>query len=297
MRHLVAPPYLSAKPERIQIQDWYALVAARPVPLAEAVKHWDPATELMLRQPLKVDIDGVREDCEVGKARLLLMATWHSTGTRLGGRGTVIELGDGRFLGEVAIDLPSAEQAYTVKLRTTIVLGATPKQPSLLTARRPGAILWSEEHSLPLEGSGSRFPTELQEFGSFFPPGAAWYLGWSPQELEEPVLGSVRLYLNRRHPLIERTALDPAGTELGPVVAEAIRLDVARAMLMGALAEDEFHQMADQYEEGSVGRLVHSLVRLLFPNESTTAVRSLVEAQPARFEAKLQAALKLWWTQ
>ena len=89
----------------------------------------------------------------------------------------------------------------------------------------PGSVLWEGEPRfvVDLEGTGTRFPTELRTFGdgNGFPPRAAWYLDWDRDDLSLPVLGSVRLYLNEAHPMM-------AGLASGTSDAETARIREVR---------------------------------------------------------------------
>jgi len=176
-----------------------------------------------------------------------------------------------------------------------VVLGAG-TTPRPLTARLPGTVLWQDTAAIALEGSAARFPMEVLDFHAARLPAAdaPWYLDWprDGERFEEPMLGALRLFLNSRHPAIGALVSGEMDAATAGAVTSMMRLEVARTMLVGALAEDNFVEGTAEYPDGSVGAALHTMIGLYWPDESPGSLRSQLRAAPQAFEAQLQERLR-----
>jgi len=75
---------------------------------------------------------------------------------------------------------------------------------------------------------------------------------------------------------------------------EAIRFDVARTLIYGALSNEEFLENPSRFEEGSIGSAVQNMLSLYFPDMPVMEIQ-LNSEQPQMFEPKLQAILRAFW--
>jgi hypothetical protein len=124
-----------------------------------------------------------------------------------------------------------------------------------------------------------------------FPQNAGWYLDWTPEDLQQPMFGDVRLYINSRHQRVAEAVSNnsPEAADL----KESVRLDLAQTLIRGALSNDEFVENPDSYSPGTTGAVVRSMIRLYFEGYSLAELRSIAQA-PHEFSAMLQEKLKIF---
>ncbi len=201
---------------------------------------------------------------------------------------------------ELDLSLSCGDLGGALVLRTLLVLTDGPAHVRPLAANVPGSILWEadDRQVVDLEGTGTRFPTELRVFGdgNGFPTRAAWYLDWDRDDLSLPVLGSIRLYLNQAHPIMSRLAGGITTAEVERV-REALKFEIARELVSGALA-DRNSGGPGGFLGGFVGPGMRRLIaRVLFPYATLDEVARTSRTAPGRFTAELQAALDLYWSE
>jgi hypothetical protein len=217
----------------------------------------------------------------------------------LRGTGTAHELESPDGSASLSANIKGQDLSQSVVLETQLILwGGQPT--SALGPHHRGAVLWRDTRELVLEGVGTRFPVELCDFGAraWLPEDAAWYLDWDLDDLEQPVMGRVRLLVNTKKDAV-REAVDScsaAGAQSpgARAILAAIYYDVGRVMIMGALANDDFVKSPARYPEGSVGRIVWRLMKSVFPNLDLEAAKSERREKPFLFECKLQDRLRLF---
>jgi hypothetical protein len=165
-----------------------------------------------------------------------------------------------------------------------------------LAATIPGSVLWDDVTLLPLEGVGSRFPMEWLDFGGsgWLPNGAGWYLEWSPDEPDAPALGAIRLYLNQNHEAVRAAVTASAPEPHERAIREVIQYDVARGLILGALAADPTAWDEAAKEPGSIASVVNRLLSVVFPAETLIGLRTRRIATPQRLEVKMQDGLRLF---
>ncbi len=288
-------PYLRADPGRIKTSGWLLSHPDGDRRLDEALGDWDPATPVNLKQTIHADLDGIRTDCRLPpEARLRLTTYWHSNGTRIRGVGARLELNGAELTVPLTLGVDGFNLSGSIGLHSVISLSqALPPRP--IIAWRPGTILWQESHTLRLEGGGSRFPMEILDFtkcGWQFPNRAAWMLEWDPEDLELPVLGGMRLYLNSDHPRVKRMLEFPKELDVR-IFQGAMQYDVARTLIRGALLNPEFIQRDEPWPTDSVGKTIWLLFRS-FTGDSPETLRQMMDNDVARFEARLQHHLGLF---
>jgi hypothetical protein len=290
-------PYLEAPDEAVAATPWMLVLENEEVGLSDAIPAWDPAMDLRFRRSVVIRPDLIWTSCRLPAGSALVVASSWETGTRLRDRGSAsrLEKADGTpatVVSEVSVmgELLSAN----LRLTTSVVLAVDlPRAP--LQAFRAGTVLWEDKTRLLLEGGGSRFPMEAIPFSRSlgFPSRAAWYLDWDVTDLEVPVLGGVRLYLNLDHQVIARTVRE-TGDPRSRVVIEAIQFDVARQLIRGALSQPDFVARDTPYPKESIGRIIQRLLKTRFRGERPTGLRAEMQEDPDRFDARLQHELALF---
>lgn len=289
-------PYLRASDDRVRCSEWHLGDASTGGLLGDHVPGWDTNTDTILERRLRVDVDGLREDCRLpGDAPLRLVVTWHSGSTQTKGVEVVSELPQtGTLEVDANVKLVGARLGGRVELTTSVVLVARlPKAP--IRAFLPGTVLWESTKTVRVEGSGSRFPMEALPFSTAshrLPSGAAWHLELDPDGLDLPVLGSVVLYLNQEHPAVQRMVAEP-NDPVSRMLESMLRFDVASQLVRSALASEEFRNRADPWPSDSVGRVMQKLLQSRFRRDSIDALSRQMCDEPAEFSSLLQARLGL----
>lgn len=299
MTRIRKPPYLTPVPERFTVGDWVLISDESSEPLVDLFPTWEPAVSISAYVPVKIDILGVFEDCNLGlDAHLRLGAVWNSSGTVLRGCGDFIDLNPDNSKDELklGVKVEGIKLAKSIDLGLQLILVAPSSQPKPFAPKLPGSILWqSQPCSILLEGEGARFPVEVIDFShSIYPDEAAWALHWDPHNLHQTILGDVRLYFNAKHDRVIQAVSGNKPEDYD--LREAIRFDVARSLIYGALNNEEFVENPDVFEDGSVGSAVQNMLRLYFPDMPVSDIY-LSSEQQQTFEPKLQAKLRAFWSE
>ena len=294
-----SPPYLRPYPERLQVKEWLVVKNGLPMPLNELMPEWDVAADITLNINVEVDSQGIWEDCQLpSDAVLRLTATWESGGTGLRGCGSYVDFDVRQSSRNLLLEahIEGSKLAGEVVVGVTLLLATSPTAKERVVPKLPGSLLWRNQRKITLEGTGTRFPVELVDFGKSFtwlPENAAWFLDWDRSDFTRPVLGSLRLYVNSNHKRLKGAV---SGThEADQTVREAVYFDVARTMIMTALDSDDFLESAEKYIDETVGAAVRRLIQTLFAEDTLREVAQYRQQHPERFECQLQDRLKLFW--
>jgi hypothetical protein len=260
--------------------------------LGGRIEHWDPELRLGLDRTVTVDLGALLSETGIDSAAdLALAAAWRSTRTRLRAAGTIVALhdrdGDAVTL---AIEVPGRLTGGSLQLETMVVRTTAPTADAPLVARRPGSILWRDAVAVELEGQAARFPTSVVDFETIpgLDPDASWALEWSPNDLDQPVLGGLRVLVNARRDAIVAAAgwrSDPASL----AIRSMIFFDVARSLVTGALANEEFVTGGREFEPDTVGRMLSDLLDRFWPGAAPAVLARRMAETPHRFESELQA--------
>lgn len=296
MRTPVAPTYLLPDDDVVSGGPW---TDADGEEIGERIDHWDPFTDLDLTRAVTVDLDAVRSQCELSaESAFALLATWRApTRTRLGGRGERVNLGDltGVVRAPLSLSISGPEAGGRLDLATHLVLRSPGADPSPISPRRPGSILWTEAHRVALEGGAARFPTAAADFSSIarVPDNAAWYLDWDPHDLSQPVMGGLRLLVNKANERVVSAVRTASGDPASATVRAFILVDVARQIIRASVENEQFVGASDSFPDNSVGRMARDLIATAWPGLTVEAVRARALSEPPRFDAEVQAALEL----
>jgi hypothetical protein len=269
------------------------LLAESREALGERAEHWDPDLTLRLDRVVTVDLGAVLTSTGLASPdRLALTTVWRSDRTRLRGSGMSVPLRDrsGEAQVSLSLDIPGHLAGGSVELRTALVLTEDWEEASPLVAKRIGAVLWSDRVAVALEGSAARFPVTVLDFADV--PGLAetapWALEWSPRDLDQPVLGAMRLLVNSAVPVVV-AAISGGGDPRDVAIAALIRFDVARSLVHGALSQKTFAQGTGEFETDSVGRMLQDLLGRYWPGTATESLARRLADTPHRIESELQA--------
>jgi len=266
--------------------------------LGDRLEHWDPDTELVLQRQLVVDLDVVRGETRVEDGcRLDVASIWRSDRTRRRGASTPVPLEEDHGLVAIAVALtvPGRLVGGALELRTVIARGENALDVPPYVARRAGAVLWQDRVVVDLEGGAARFPVTVADFSTLpgLHPDAAWALDWSPHDLDQPVLGALRLLVNARNDVVVRAVTTGTDDAAGAIVSSAIRYDVARTLVHGALMSEQFEEQRSSFEADSVGRMLSEMLDRYWPGVDTATLAARLRDVPHRLDAELQAGVGL----
>lgn len=297
-----SPPFMVVR-SGVAASAWVAGSPLDPEePLGELIGDWDPSIDLSLHTQLFLEPDLLATETGLTPGSLLRLAVgWfcESTRTRELGSEYTFELPAPGTMNRIPVTMTlevsgsSIARALLLEARLLLVAAAPTSAPT--AAREPGSVLWYHAQRCALEDSRSRFPMEWADFRtSIHPDEAAWALDWDPHDLEASTLGAVRLLLNQRQPMTARLLREDPPSEASQMLWETIRFDVARQLIEGALANEEFVRDPNRYEHGTIGATLRRMMTVNFPQHDIRTLAALAGRSRAQFESLLQANLRLY---
>jgi hypothetical protein len=296
MKKVQRRPYLTPLRDRVVIDHWEQQLDDRTMPLGDRLPGWDAGSDIRVRADLFVNVEGIFQDCRLERdAVLRLVLIWESSGTKLRGNGEPVDftfnVQSGRLALTAQIDGKLLADSLSVFVKLLFISPGT-TQHQLMPKLRGSILLETLPHKVQLEGDGARFPIEVIDFTTTnFPQQAGWYLAWDPDDLAQPLLGDVRLYVNSRHPQIAAAVSDIRPEAAG--IHEAVRLDLAQTLIRGVLHNPDFLENPDRYAPGTIGAAVRAMIRLYFDGYQLDSVRTLTQ-RPHEFSAFLQEKMKIF---
>ncbi len=293
MKSPPAPPYLLPSDDCVSARAW---MTEHGVALEDRLEHWDPFTDLALVRTVEIDLDRVRSACQLGPDSAFAIAvSWHASRTRLAGTAQPVELGtlDGHVRAPIAIAVPGTAAGGRLDLRNQLILRHAGSEPSPISPRRTGAILWSDETRVVLEGGAARFPVTVADFAGIpgLPDKGSWALEWDADDLEAPVSGGLRLLINAADEALVGAVRSGSSDARASLVRSFVTFDVARSLVHRALASDQFIADPESFEDGSVGRMLFELFAMCWPGVPLRTLRSRTIDDAPRLDAELQARL------
>jgi hypothetical protein len=291
-------PFLRPGKGRVKVLAWTRGETADLLP--DKFPDWDANTSIEAGCRVTVDVPALLADCNLPSEALLAMGLgWHCSSTALRGCGPAYPINVADRPIEIAVfaSIPGSAVAGAVELQGCLFLkdSTSSSRASPLSATLAGSLLWTDEKTIVLEGTGSRFPVELADFSSmpWLPSDAGWYLEWNAGAPEDLVLSSMRLLVNSSNKLVAKAALAMTdGDPVTDVVLEAMYLDVGEQLICGLLGNPEFVSRREAFPPGTVGRHVSSLLRVHFPADSADSLAQALKRDASLFRARLQAAFR-----
>lgn len=284
-------PFLLADEESVRPGPW-ALADAGDL-VGDRVDHWDPDLTLQLDRRVTIDVDRILSSTRTKvPEELALAALWRSDRTRLRGRGMSVPLAGlgGEVDVSLSLDVPGRLTGGTLDLQAVLVRTVDAVDSDPIVAARAGSILWQDRCRVALEGEAARFPVTVIDFdeATGLAADASWVLEWSPEDLDLPVLGAMRLLVNARREAVVAAA-GGAGDPESLAIASMIRFDVARCLVHGALGEPEFLDASRNFEPDSVGHMLRALLARYWPGDEPALLARRARDAPQGLESELQA--------
>jgi len=218
------------------------------------------------------------------------------------GRGSEEALEDlsprlGRIAKQVQLKIQGGLLQGSVHLRTCCVLLA-PDSNDPLAPKEPGSLIWRTSQEVLLEGSGARFPIEVQKFAE-----NEKFAGWSLSILDDfdwPFLGGVRLFVNANNERVGKAVATEQPGEAEELVRSSIYYDVGRQLVATAVASDEFRERFDTnrntsvYAANSIGNALWALLNTFVQDKSASELNALRVTDPSRFESLMQHRFRIF---
>ena len=294
MAQVRSAPFLQPNAEHVKAAEWEQLQDGAWQHLRSVQSAWDYSTSLTIRRAFEVSEREIRHECQIGShSGLGVTVCWHATGSNRRGALPVAVVENGTCT--VSGTLPGEELGGHLHLTSQVVLTTSSGVTSRLAAQRPGSILWSDVVSVRLEGGGALFPVEIVDFAKagISPASACWYLDWNPLDLSAATLGTLRLYINEGHEAVRNATANPNADATAVAIVSALRYDVLRQMIEGALDNEDF-DTSTKYPDGTLGSSLRAAVQLAFGGDSAGAIRTVRQNARSEFETSIQAAAGLF---
>jgi hypothetical protein len=285
-------PYLLPHPDRVRVANWQLVKDNQFQPIGSLLPEWDPAITIRAVTDVSIDVAGLLQDCRLNSdVQIIVAAGWYSTGTVLTGKGSSVLINADKEIEtfQLSLEVSGLFLAGSIDLRVQIVMTDRGSTEQPFSPKLKGSILYNHVQNVLLEGDGARFPIEVLDFSSagYFPADAAWLLFWQPDDLHQTVLGGeIRLYINAKHERVRRAVSENRPEDAD--IREAIRLDIARNLIYGALTNPEFTANPNAYPDGTIGGAVYFMLRTYFPDIQVAQLRSMAR-RPHIFDASIQA--------
>jgi hypothetical protein len=290
-----APPYLLPPASAVSGAAW---TGPDGTALPDRLDHWDPFTETEVFRTVEVDADSVRSACALDEgATFALVTSWWSSRTRLGAMGDAVELGTrgGVLRATLSLQVPGPVAGGRLDLRTLLVLRHPGSAPSLVSPKREGAVLWQEVSKVALEGAAARFPVAAINFAEAprLPDTGGWALEWDVEDLDAPVLASLRLLVNVSNEVLLNSLRSGSPDPRSTVIRSFVTYDVARTLVHAALRSERFVDDPEIFEDESVGRMLFELLAMYWPGIPIKALATRLQEDPARLDVEIQAHLEV----
>ena len=258
---------------------------------------WDYGVLLSFKREMILDSNAIMTACGLGERTVVLLsALWGSGGDyeiRERSAGARIELiPDQNPQVQLAFTVPGHSLAGRLNLATYLVLEKSGNDPCPGAASTTGSILWNDEATLELEGSGNRVSIVIEDFKDRYGEyelNASWTIGYSSDWLSMQQSAGLQIAFNSRHErVLAAVRRQHPGTE-DKLIRSSIRMDIGRQVLIRALSDEIGFKDDIGFEPGTVGASLKILIGVVFKHMTIDQIRDLQHGESDRFERLLQA--------
>lgn len=106
----------------------------------------------------------------------------------------------------------------------------------------------------------------------------------------------MRLFINAGHPRVALAVTGNAPTAEASAIRAAIYFDVAKTLVLGTLASEDFVERDGDDTDGSCGKVVHALIQMLFPGDALSGLATAASQRSDFFNTDLQGRLRVFWS-
>lgn len=280
-------PHLVCPDAAVTWGPWWSVTNGARQSLGDKLGGWDYESETAFELQPSFDVDeilGATALDSTDDMAIVLLLDCPAVGERWHSAYLLSDYLDSDMSG-LEVAAPDGHLADSVRLSAHLVLWER-RSATDGGATRPGSRLaWSDVQSVSLEGDGSRFPTEEVSFKALGLEHAAWTVRTSFTDLSDSFMSSVRLLINGDHPA-SSMLLDNGPHHV--LLHSALRMDVARQLLLGVAADSEsFPAEKSDWEEGSVGAVMSGMTATFMRMDLASAL-NLARMDLSKFERKAQ---------
>lgn len=294
MNPRIAFPFLTLSDHSIEAGPWMLrLDDGDESPARDYLADWDYASSISLQRTISLNRALAAAELDIDASELALtlcvrVGTGHGRLPRSIISQQQRSFGDELDTLNFEMKVPGHVLSSVLDLMTEIVIERVPDKRGELSPSRPFERVWYDSLRIRLEGEEPRFPIEVANFGRLLPAGIAksapWFVHWSPGDWSRDFHGSMRLYLNRDFPeFIDRV------TQGDPETLRAVMADVMGQVCEHFLTLDECVDLAESYEEGSLGSQAARWIKAAWPDNDLSFVQSQLRNRPGTFRATMHA--------
>lgn len=286
-------PFLMPHDGSVTHQGWSHMTPSGTSALPFEMDHWDYQTEINIFASVSINVRQLTHQCRLGfdsKLGVIVLARSSSTNVQTVLTRAVVPDTE-------ECDVPLAARIAGTELGgrltiETMVVALEPLPTDPLAATRAGSILWKEAHHTHLQGVGTQFPTDAEDFTQTRPDisRAGWILSLDSSDPDALFMSSVRLTLNSGHAAVRRLL---AGTpdEQTRQLQRVIDVDVTRQLVSAALNSEDIMDLDVDWEAISLGGILRNLIQQIWPTgEDTQTLRTWLLNDPSRIESDIQHA-------
>ena len=285
------PPFLVPQLGVIQHNGWNLSSPSGENALPAEMDHWDYQTTISITGMISINLSRIMEQCHLhidSKLGIVVLARSSSTNVE---QLIAQEIVPARENSEVRLsaNIAGAEHGGRLTIET-LVLAISPIPVDELAAIRPGSILWKETHHTYLQGVGTQFPTDAEDFAQTCPDiaKAGWKLSVDCSDLDALFMSTVRLSLNTGHSGIRKLLSGRSDAETRRL-QRLIDVDVTRQLIAIALKSEDIIALDLDWEAVSLGDILRNLLQQVWPTgEDPQTLRDRFINDPSRIESHIQ---------
>lgn len=284
------PPFIVPPLDVASHTGWALITSAGTQDLPVDLEHWDYQAVLEVVGGVSVNRRRLLDESQLAQSsglELIMAIKSHHTSVQ---RTLVRQRVPAQDVYSLQIKASIAGHDLGGKLDiTTYIVASDPVPTSALGATAPGSILWSAVHVCHLEGIGSQFPTDSEDFSITRPShaNAAWFLEIDDSDLQAVFMSSVRLVVNSGNPAMKRM-LNGESTGETSTLRKYLDFDISRQLVNFALQNDEVIDMESDIHDVSLGGVLRNTLSRFWPNTAPDALRLQLKSNPGRIEFDIQ---------
>lgn len=288
---------------RVHAEPWTSDDATGSL-IPAALPVWDYATDVAMARLVRIDLADLREDCGLRADSPLRLCVRYWPSTSLIRRSVfqeVLPADEETAVVTVRIVADGSELGGLLTVETTLELATDLPYTDPFVATKSGAILWSDQARIHLEGAAGLLPiapVSFREAG--LPERAAWYVSMDSGDWQQAAMGSLLVLLNVDNSTVKK-AMDSERDEASNLIWGMLEADIVTDLVGRALDEDAFiDEMAFDDPEGDMTMvgLVRSLIRTYLArpaedvSQSIKRLRDERRRDPSRFRANVHDGIR-----
>lgn len=294
MKKNIVFPFKVVRPgsEAIKPSTWFATTHSDSEPFwlenSAGLEDWSYDTPLKIAREIHIDGPLLSEELGLADASPQFELLHTLKVSSLGARrvlGSIQFSGSDQLAELVEYPLDSSSLCEELTLCGALTLRSDLVDVPAWAPSKTGAICWSDETRMLLEGFGSRFPMQDLPFSqqAKLPNNANWHLDWRPGLFHYSFNSAVTLLLNSdKQEFLKRLQ------EKDTTLTEEVTGSVMTQICGYALADENIFADDADFPEGSLGRVAQTWLISALPGRSMTEIRAEFERTPSSIHSALR---------